>query len=126
INLPIGLVAAGFAWRHIENFRVATPLPFDFRGFAMCGTGLALLEYALENTGRHALGPVLLGAAYGGGVLCLLLYGAHARRALNPAVDLGLFRIRTFRTGVLTGGLIRIPMGGVPFILPLLLQVGFG
>lgn len=126
INVPIGLLAAIFAWRHIENFRVASPLPFDFRGFAICGGGLALLEYGLENTGRHLVATPLLVAAYGLGTLCLILYGFHARRALNPAVDLGLFRVRTFRTGVLTGGLVRIPMGGVPFILPLLLQVGFG
>ena len=126
INVPIGLIAVAFAWRHIENFRVVSPLPFDFRGFVICGGGLALLEYGLDNTGRHVVSPSLICAAYGLGALCLILYGRHARRAANPAVDLGLFRVRTFRTGVLTGGLVRIPMGGVPFILPLLLQVGFG
>jgi EmrB/QacA subfamily drug resistance transporter len=126
INVPIGLIAVAFAWRNIENFRVASPLPFDFRGFLICGGGLALLEYGLENTGRHLASPAIVTAAYGLGAICLMLYGFHAGRVANPAVDLGLFRVRTFRTGVLTGGLVRIPMGGVPFILPLLLQVGFG
>jgi EmrB/QacA subfamily drug resistance transporter len=126
VNLPIGLIACAFAWRHIEDFRLAKPQPFDFTGFLMCGSGLALLQFAIENTGRSLLAPAMVAAIYGAGGLCLLAYARHARHAANPAVDLGLFRIKTFRIGVLTGGLVRIPLGGTPFLLPLLLQVGFG
>ncbi len=43
-----------------------------------------------------------------------------------PAVDLTLFRLRSFRIGTLAGGLCRIGMNGVPFLLPLMLQVGLG
>ena len=56
----------------------------------------------------------------------LLGFGFYARRRAAPAVDLSLFRIRSFRVGTLAGGLCRIGMNGVPYLLPLMLQVGFG
>ena len=126
INLPIGIAAAVLAWCNIVNFRAPIRAPFDFKGFAICGLGLAALQYALENTGRHMIGTAEIVLLYVFGGCCLLGYGFHARRAANPAVDLSLFRIRTFRIGMLTGALIRMPMGATPFILPLLLQICFG
>jgi MFS family permease len=41
-------------------------------------------------------------------------------------LDLDLFRIDTFRTCVTSGTIFRIAMGAVPFLLPLMLQLGFG
>jgi len=46
--------------------------------------------------------------------------------AEHPAIDLSLFRIPTFHTGVLVGSLFRVGVGATPFLLPLLLQLGFG
>ena len=56
----------------------------------------------------------------------LLLYGWHAGRREDPILDLRLLRIRTFRIGTVTGSICRMGLDAVPFLLPLMFQVGFG
>jgi EmrB/QacA subfamily drug resistance transporter len=126
INIPIGLAGIVLALRYIENIRMPAPPRFDFLGFLIVGTGLALLELSIESLGRHLVSNTVEALIWAVMLLTMLLYRWHARRVANPALDLKLFAIRTFRISVLTGGLCRIGLGAVPFLLPLLLQVGFG
>ena len=51
---------------------------------------------------------------------------AHARRTPTPVLDLTLFRLPTFRASVVGGFLFRLGIGALPFLLPLMLQIGFG
>ncbi len=126
LNLPIGLAGLLLALKLFENFRAPSPVRFDLRGFVICGLGLALLELAIENLGRP-LFPSALGMAFFPAALAILaLYVSHTRSCADPVLDLTLLRIRTFRIGTLTGGLCRIGLDAVPFMLPLLFQVGFG
>ncbi len=126
LNLPVGLLGLVLALRLFENFRAPAPVRFDLRGFIICGLGLALLELAIENLGRPII-PGALGMAFFPAALAFLaLYGWHARRCQDPVLDLALLRIRTFRIGTVTGGVCRIGLDGVPFLLPLLFQLGFG
>jgi predicted MFS family arabinose efflux permease len=60
------------------------------------------------------------------GVVALVGYAVHVRRVERPLLDFGLFRAPTFRAGVLGGAVFRIGQGATPFLLPLMLQVGFG
>ncbi len=126
INIPIGLIGIVMALRFIENIRAPAPPRFDFPGFLIVGTALALLEFSIESLGRHFVSNTVEAGLWAGTVLTLLIYRWHAQRVDNPALDLKLFGIRTFNISVLTGGLCRIGLGAVPFLLPLLLQVGFG
>jgi MFS family permease len=126
INIPIGLAGIALALRYAENFRMPAPPRFDFPGFVICGVALASAELVLESAGRRLVPlPVELALA-ALAVLGLLLYGWHARRTPHPAVDLGIFRLRSFRLSVLAGGVCRMGLGAVPFLLPLQLQLGFG
>ncbi len=126
INLPVGVLGLVLALRLFENFRAPAPIRFDLRGFIICGLGLVLLELAIENLGRPII-PAALGMAFFPAALGILaLYGWHARRCRDPVLDLALLRIRTFRIGTVTGGVCRIGLDGVPFLLPLLFQLGFG
>ena len=43
-----------------------------------------------------------------------------------PVIDLTLFKLQTFRAGVGGGFIFRVGSGALPFLLPLLLQIGFG
>jgi EmrB/QacA subfamily drug resistance transporter len=126
INLPIGIVSILLAWRYAENFRVQSPGHFDFTGFLLCGLGLASLQFGLENIGRHLISGTEEAALLGIALASLLYYGRHARRTVNPAVDLHVFGIKTFSIAVIWGGLSRIPLGSLPFLIPLLLQLQFG
>lgn len=125
INLPIGLLGIVLAWRHVPLLR-ETVGPLDWRGFALSGTGLAATIFGLATLGRHLVSPALSVAVAAAGVAILVLYAMHARRRTHPLIDLTLFGLPTFRIAVLGGALFRIGIGAIPFLLPLMLQLGFG
>jgi len=100
--------------------------PLDAVGLILFGSGIALLSYVLEIFGEHTLSA---GEMIGLLLLSLLLltgYVLHARGLAFPLLQLGLFRIRTFRAAVSGSVFTRLGMGGIPFLLPLLYQVGLG
>jgi hypothetical protein len=100
--------------------------PLDLRGFVLAGVGLAGLTFGLEAVGRGALPVTVVGGLIVGGAICAALYFLHARHASYPIIDLGLMRIPTFAASIYGGSLFRIGIGALPFLLPMMLQVGFG
>jgi len=127
VNIPFGIAAILVSWHAVANQRGETVRTgFDITGFVICGLGLALLQLFLETVGRGEVPWGAEAALVGVATAILLVYGWHAGRHANPVLDLTLFRIRTFRIGSLAGGLSRIGVNAPPFMLPLLLQVGFG
>jgi hypothetical protein len=76
--------------------------------------------------GRGALAPALVVALLVGGGGLLSLYGWHARRADYPVLDLSMFRLRSFTASVIGGSFLRMAIGAMPFLLAMLLQMGFG
>lgn len=126
INLPIGLVGFLMARRYIRKFDIPAPTRFDLRGFLIAGVGLACFAVAVEGLGHHVAGMKTEVTLF---VIFALLCGAyawHARRVANPVIDLSLFRVDSFRIATLAGGVNRFSIGAVPFLLPLLFQLGFG
>jgi MFS family permease len=88
--------------------------------------GLATLMLGLSSLGGHLLPAAVTAASIAAGGVVLVLYAAHARRTPHPSLDLRMFRVPTFFNGVAAGSLFRIGVGATPFLLPLLLQLGFG
>ena len=126
LNVPIGAAGVGLALWLIEDFRAPAPTRFDLRGFFIAGLGLALLELAIENVGRPMIPGTVGMAFFPAAFVILLVYYWHARRREDPILDLRLLRIRTFRIGTVTGSVCRMGLDAVPFLLPLLFQIGFG
>jgi len=126
VNLPIGLFGLWLVRRHMPDYRDAAVAPLDRWGFVLFGSGIALLSYVLEVFGEHRLpaGPILALLAAAAGLLGL--YGWHSHRVANPVLRLDLFGIRTFNVAVLGGIITRLGVGGMPFLLPLLYQIGMG
>jgi EmrB/QacA subfamily drug resistance transporter len=126
VNLPFGIIGMVLALRFVGDMRDPNVGKFDFPGFLLIGAGLGLFQFGLENVSRPVISTpiviVILLAAMG----LLLAFWLYARRRQTAVVDLGLFRLRSFRVGTLVGGLCRIGLNGVPFLLPLMLQLGFG
>jgi EmrB/QacA subfamily drug resistance transporter len=126
VNVPVGLAAIFLAHRYMPDYRGDGARPLDLIGLVLFGTGVALLSWLLEIFGEHKLdatsATVLLLIA------CSLLaaYVWHAREAKFPLLRLALFKIRTFRVSVAGGFVTRIGVGGLPFLLPLLYQLGLG
>ncbi|WP_428391559.1 MFS transporter [Lichenicoccus sp.] len=126
INVPVGLLGMALTTRFIPQLRETVRSAFDLRGAVLSGTSLACLIFGLESAslGTGALGRTL--AILGVGFLSALLYSLHARVARDPILDFGLMRIATFRLSVLAGSLTRIAAGAAPFLIPSMLQLGFG
>jgi EmrB/QacA subfamily drug resistance transporter len=126
INLPFGLVGLWMVHRYMPDFRKPDAPPMDVSGFLLFGAGVGLLSYVLEVFGEHRLsiGPIAALATVA--LLLLAAYARHARRTLTPMLALGLLRIRTFRVAVVGGFITRLGLGGMPFLLPLLYQIGLG
>jgi EmrB/QacA subfamily drug resistance transporter len=126
VNLPVGLVALSMIWRYLPDYRADAPRPLDVVGFVLFGSGIALLSWLLEIFGEHRLDLTSEGVLLVISLGLLAAYAVHASRSPHPLLQLGLFRIRTFRVSVGGGFVSRIGMGGMPFLLPLLYQLGMG
>jgi EmrB/QacA subfamily drug resistance transporter len=125
INVPIGLVGMAMASRFIPNIRFERPEPFDFVGFVLSGCAIAGLAFGLSAMGLEFLPTSVVASLLCVGAVSAGVYLIHARRAPAPILDLNLFRLPTFRASVFGGFLFRLGIGALPFLLPLLLQVGF-
>ena len=126
INLPIGLLGLYLVHRHLPDYREAKTHPLDTLGLVLFGSGIALLSYVLEVFGEHTLGWEAMLALLVIATLLLAGYGLRAARTEFPLLRLGLFRIRTFRASVSGSFFTRLGIGGIPFLFPLLYQVGLG
>ncbi len=126
VNIPIGLVGLYMVYRHLPNYREHTNYPLDIVGWILFGSGISLLSYVLEVFGEHTLSGREIAGLLAISFALLGAYGLHSTRTLHPLLRLVLLRIRTFRVAI-TGNLCtRIGIGGLPFLLPLLYQVGLG
>ena len=125
INLPMGAVGIALAKRYIPDLGEEAP-PLDWRGFLLAGLGLSAAMFGFSTLGRHLVPVWLALAGLIGGSLALWGYVVHARRHPAPLLDLRLFRLATYRAGIVGGSLFRIGIGSTPFLLPLMLQLGFG
>lgn len=127
INVPIGLVILYLAYRHIGNLRSDAPRRFDHIGFTLNGLCLACLIYGLDQLNERWPGDLFSYGLIGAGAV--LLAGAlhHARHATHPLVRLDSFRIPSFRVSLLAGGgLSRLVVSALMFLLPLMFQIGMG
>jgi MFS family permease len=125
INLPIGALGLALvAWK-IPRTPPRDPGPPDLAGLALVGLALALLMFGLETLGRGVVPEPLPEVASAAGLLVGWAAVRHCRRAARPALDLSLLRVATFRQGALAGSLFRVGAGATPFLVPLLLQLGF-
>jgi len=126
INIPIGLIGIGFALRFIDPARQASAVRFDLVGFVLAGLGVAGLAFGLSVAGLNLLPWPIVAALVGGGAVAMMLYLAHARRIENPVLDFSLLRLGTVNAGIVGGFMFRLGIGALPFLLPLLMQLGFG
>ncbi|WP_263360155.1 DHA2 family efflux MFS transporter permease subunit [Acidicapsa ligni] len=126
LNIPIGLVGLVLVYLHLPDYREEKTHELDLVGLILFGSGIALLSYVLEIFGEHALSSREVSGLLALSIFMLVGYAAHAKNIPFPLLQLSLFRIRTFRAAVSGSFFTRLGMGGVPFLLPLLYQVGLG
>ncbi|MCM5785803.1 MFS transporter [Klebsiella pneumoniae] len=126
INVPLGLAAIILSLRIIPDIRETERRSIDLSGFITTSVAMVSLVTAMERLGdrQPQIWPTLALAALGFG--CLLYSIRHFRRAAAPMVRLDALQVPTFRVTMYGGSLFRASISAVPFLLPLLFQVGFG
>ncbi len=126
INIPVGVVGVILIQRYIKDDYPTAARRLDWPGFLLSGICLASLVSGLEAVGHRSLPLSQLLGLIGTGLICGVLYVWHARRTPYPIIDLSLLRTPTFAISTLGGNLCRFAIGAAPFLLAILLQVGFG
>ena len=126
VNLPVGLVGLYLVRRYLPDYREADTHPLDVVGLILFGSGVALLSYVLEVFGEHSLSDLEMVGLLGLSALLLAGYGIRATQTAFPLLMLSLFKLRTFRAAVVGSFVGRIGLGGIPFLFPLLYQIGLG
>ena len=126
INVPVGVLGILLALRFIGDVREPGRVNFDLPGLVLSGVALACIVFGLETAARGESSLAVAGTILAVGAAAGVLYVRHAGRHPTPVLDLRLMRIPTFGLSVVGGGLSRVAAGAVPFLLPMMLQLGFG
>lgn len=127
INVPVGLIGAVAVSIYIPDVREeGRGGQLDSMGVVLSGLAMALLMIGLETVGRGLMPVDWTVFAFVGGLAACGLYALHAKREPHPVLDFSLMRIPTFSVSLLSGSMFRIAVGGIPFLLPMMLQLGFG
>ncbi|WP_102223674.1 MFS transporter [Acidimangrovimonas sediminis] len=126
INIPIAAVGLVLVTLFIPQIRTDQVRAFDFKGFVLLGPGLAAFLTGVTLAGLHLSSPLWMAGFTLGGLALVWAYAGHARRVEAPLVDLRLLQIPTFRLAAVGGTFFRVGGGALPFLLPLMFQLGFG
>jgi EmrB/QacA subfamily drug resistance transporter len=126
VNIPAGAAALWLLWRYMPDYYGSGRRPLDLVGFVLFGAGAAFLSFAfhISDIGDDRfLSSILIG------LITISLFGGYVvyeGRALHPLLNFSLFRVRTFRVSVLGGFFSRLCIGALPFLTPLIYQLGLG
>jgi EmrB/QacA subfamily drug resistance transporter len=126
INVPISIVGVGLVTKFLPEGEPRSPRPLDFTGFVLSAIGFTGLVFGLSVISLPAL-PLWYGlVTLAIGAIAGLVYFRHAGRTKYPLLDPKMLRYPLFRAGIVGASNFRIGVGAIPFLLPLMLQLGFG
>ncbi|WP_334326957.1 MFS transporter [Gilliamella apicola] len=124
INLPIGIIGVMISLRYMPNIK-GERMPFDSFGFIFIVITFISATLSVEclNQGKQYYLPLALAVI---SLAFLFIYRNYAKKKQAALFPLSLFDIRTFKIGIIGNLICRLGISGVPFLIPLFLQVGFG
>ncbi|MCT3763811.1 MFS transporter [Elizabethkingia anophelis] len=123
INIPIGIIGIVLGSKFMPDYK-SESLDFDLKGFLIFASASLLLSVSLELFGDlQNITPVLF--IFIMGFLFLYYYYWHAKRDENPIFPLNLFKVRTFRVGIVGNLATRLGISSVPLLLPLMIQIAY-
>jgi EmrB/QacA subfamily drug resistance transporter len=126
INIPIGLIGIYLALKYIDPIKGENPEPFDLAGMLLAGVGVAGIAFGLSVAGLNLLPWQLVVGLVAIGTISMTLYVIRSKRTPSPVLDFSMLRLPTLRASLTGGFLFRLGIGALPFLLPLLMQIGFG
>jgi len=126
INVPLGLIALFFVWKIVPSSQFIERRKFDAAGFFLTGTAILSLLFSIEMLGRAGIPIIAAVALFGFGLACGVMSIRRGLHISAPLISFEAFRTFTFRLAMRGGGVFRGCLATLPFLLPLLFQVGFG
>jgi len=126
VNVPIGILGVYLASHFIEDISGRDREPLDLFGFSWLALSLTGLVFGFETLGRHLISNIAVAGLLLLGVGSLCVYLLHVRGKEHPIVDFTLLKYASYRASVVGGSFFRLGVGALPFLLPLMLQYGFG
>ena len=124
INIPFGLIGIVLSLKYMPDYK-SPIIDFDLKGFLIFAAASLLLSISLELFGNTVrLSPVLL--VLMSGFLMLYWYYCHAIKDNNPIFPLNLFKVRTFRVGIVGNLATRLGFSSIPLLLPMMIQIAYG
>ncbi len=126
VNIPIGLCAIFLARNYLIPIAPIKVPPLDKLGFICFGGSLAAFTFALSAFSESAMSHTLIWSILFGAILLFMGYLWHSHQKPNPIVKTALLHLHTFRISVIGSLFARLGLGGIPFLVPLLLQIGLG
>lgn len=126
VNIPFGIINFILTWLWIDNYKTEKNPPFDWFGFFLFGTGLAGFVFAFSALSESDFPLYLIGIIFLIALSFLLAYAFHSFHHKHSVLKMQLFLSRTFRISVIGNLSVRIGFAGIPFLLPLFLQIGLG
>ncbi len=126
INIPIGFIGIVLSTIYLPSVRQEVRHPLDLKGFFLIGTAFAGILFGISVVSLPALPPSFGVGTFIVGVISLALYIRHVRITVHPVLNPILFKNDLFRTSIVGGSVLRLGIGATPFLLPLMLQLGFG
>ncbi len=125
LNVPTGLIGIVLVSLYISNTKGEVPEKPDYKGVFLSSLSLGLFLFGFELISHEGLLYLAL-SFLTVGTLLGVLYVYHARRTKDPILDISLMKIPTFGTSVMAGAITRVTQGAHPYLLPLMMQLGFG
>lgn len=126
MNLPFGILGMALATWLMPNMKDENVPPLDVKGFVLSGLGLSLAVFGMTELGQGIFPPLVIFVMIAVGAILIWIYVRHARSIPNPILDISMLRVQTLRVSIMGGMFYRVTAGAVPFLLPLMLQLGFG
>ena len=126
MNLPFGILGLALATWLMPNMKDENVAQLDIKGFVLSGLGLSLTVFGMTELGQGIFPPMVVFAMIAVGAILIWIYVRHARSIPKPILEIAMLRVQTLRVSIVGGMFYRVAAGAVPFLLPLMLQLGFG
>jgi MFS family permease len=126
LNVPFGIAVMAAVVALVPNLKGSERRPLDLVGLLLSGATLTSILYGAELASQPGENPWIAGALVAAGLVIGFVAFRHAQRHPHPLIDVSTLRIPTFSVTVITGSFTRIGIGAVPYLMPLLFQIGFG
>lgn len=126
INIPFGIVGWVLTGRYVREIETEDPGPLDLAGFFLASVCFASLLFGISVAGTGQVPVAMTMTITGAGLSCAVLYCIRMRLAKHPLLDLRLFSDLHFRFSIAAGFVFRLGTGAVHFLMPFMLQLGFG